>query len=169
MIDGYLTPTGEELATRGTRLVAAIVDGVIIMLIIVPLVILLAMIGLDLGEGLLANVVSTIFGIVAFSLVHGLLLISRGQTIGKMLFGIQIVDQESGKLLPPVRVLVIRYFWMMPLSVLTWFVPVLGTLVGLAGLVDALMIFNTDRLCLHDRLAKSKVVLFTQNRGKLDS
>ena len=89
-------------------------------------------------------------GAVCFLLLHGWLLHHRGQTIGKWLLGIRIVDQRGDRV-SLTRILVRR---LLPVWVVVW-IPYLGTALYL---VDHLFIFNRQRMCLHDLMAGTIVV-----------
>jgi uncharacterized RDD family membrane protein YckC len=101
--------------------------------------------------------------------LNGHLLATRGQTVGKLLTKIQIVDAQSGGLLPFLRVYVYRYLWMLPLVFVVALIP--GTvddgLVNVVAIIDALFIFGAARRCLHDYIAGSKVVLYQAHRQRV--
>jgi uncharacterized RDD family membrane protein YckC len=88
--------------------------------------------------------------IMAFFVLHGFLLHQYGQTIGKRMLGIAIVTRDNQKpaFLP---MIVQRYLsqWLMGM------VPAIGLLLRLA---DILAIFRADKRCIHDHLAKTKVI-----------
>ncbi len=90
------------------------------------------------------------FPYMAFFAMHGYLLSRYGQTIGKRMMGIAIVtlDNRVPAFFPLVAQ---RYFtqW------LAGMVPVIGVLLRL---VDILAIFRPDRRCIHDHIAKTKVI-----------
>ncbi|WP_044875375.1 RDD family protein [Pseudomonas sp. LFM046] len=141
------------LASRWTRLGAALIDGLIMSLATVPVAYLsgsfaAAQQGIEpsLGQQLLSLVV----GLAAFLLVNGHFLKNYGQTLGKRLLKIAIVDLD-GKVPELVGLLLKRYlvWW------LVVYVPIVGMLVVLA---DYLFIFRSDRRCLHDLLAGTRVV-----------
>lgn len=90
-------------------------------------------------------------GFGVFLLVHGFLLASRGQTVGKLLTGIRIVDYESNELLPFLKLVSLRY---LPLRLVAM-IPVVG---GILVLLDVLLIFGPERRCIHDLIAGTKVV-----------
>jgi len=119
--------------------------------------------------GVLEQIAMSLLGMAVMLALNGYLLFTRGQSIGKMLTKIQIVDARNGELLPFLRVYVYRYLWMLPVVVVAAIIP--GTvddlLVNVVALVDALMIFTADRRCLHDYIAGSKVVLYQANRQKV--
>ena len=118
-------PPRDELAGRSTRLAAAIVDGVLLMAILIPVQMATGyMTRVGLHEvGLLEEMVMSLLGILVALFLNGYLLYTRGQTIGKALTRIQIVDYETGRLLPFLRVYVYRYLWMLPLTLAVPFIP----------------------------------------------
>ncbi len=164
-------PTGDQLAGRFTRLSAVMVDGILLLAILMPVQILTGYReGVTIQQaGWLEQIAMSLLGIMVMLMLNGYLLFTRGQTIGKMLTGIQIVDFTSGRLLPFWRVYVFRYLWMLPLVLIVALIP--GTvddlLINIVFLIDALMIFGANRRCLHDLIAGSKVVLYKTNRQPL--
>lgn len=86
---------------------------------------------------------------VVFLVFNGLLLVQRGQTIGKLLLSIRIVMEDASPLMP--RTLVIRY----GVYFLGNLIPVVG---AVFGLVNVLFIFGERKQCLHDRVANTIVV-----------
>jgi uncharacterized RDD family membrane protein YckC len=142
------------LAGRGSRFAAALIDGLISIAITLPLQFKLGvykdfpdMSSFGFGE----KAAWGLGGFVLWTALHGYLLATRSQTIGKRLVGIQIVNVSDGRPTPFSRVLFARFF---PVAVVSN-IPFLG---GLASLVDALFIFADDRRCLHDHIAGTKVV-----------
>ncbi len=97
----YQSPTIEstmpfelELASRLTRLGARLVDGLIGMVLSLPV-----MLSTDYIQRVQVQQVSFFEiilwgfgGLVVYVLLHGYFLATRGQTLGKMLLGIRIVD-----------------------------------------------------------------------------
>ena len=160
--DPFPTASGPILAGRFTRFAAAIVDGLIVMAIVVPVQIMTGFTGRVMaGEAsLVEQLVMSGFGMIAFLVPHGYLLLTRGQTIGKMLTRIRIVDHDTEELLPPMRVYVARYLWTLPfvLAVIVIPGPSDDMLVNVLILIDVLLIFGASRRCIHDYLAGSKVV-----------
>ncbi len=151
-----------QLATRGTRLAAAMIDGVLMLIFVLPLQIFSGF-TTRVIEGdvtILEQVVMSFAGWVVFLVLFGYTLATRGQTIGKLLLGIRIVDAETGQLMSFGRVYGLRYLWSLPLVAIAIFIPgtVDDNLINIAMLVDSLMIFRSDRRCLHDLIAGSKVV-----------
>ena len=87
---------------------------------------------------------------IIFFVLHGFLLQQYGQTIGKRIMGIAIVTMDNQK--PAFFMLIVQRYlsqWVMGM------VPVIGILLRLA---DILAIYRPDRRCIHDHLAKTKVI-----------
>jgi uncharacterized RDD family membrane protein YckC len=158
----YAPPTAEvadvsadgvaELAGRGTRLVAVIVDGLIQGAIYWVLTIM-AFKSLNpragnVGMGIVVG--QLVLGFVLFMLIQGYLLHTEGQTIGKKLLGLRIV-RSDGERATLGRLLGLRYLvgWVLVL------IPFLGMIYAL---VDCLLIFRDSRKCLHDNIADTIVV-----------
>ena len=147
-------PAEQQLADRGMRLVAAIIDSIILIIIILPLMFF---------GGYFANIMTgqeppfatqllwAAIGFVVFVLVQGIPLNATGQTWGKKLLKMKIVDLDGNK--PPLaKLLALRY---LPTQAITT-VPFVGPLYGL---VNVLFIFGEDRRCLHDKIAGTRVVV----------
>lgn len=141
-----------NLADRGTRFVAKLLDGFIGMAITMPLMLLTGYWGraMEQQAGAMEMILFTLGGFVVYYLIHGYLLANKGQTVGKMLMGIRIEDYNTGQLIPMGRMVGLRDLPVMLLSV----VPILNLL----GIVDTLFIFRKDRRCVHDLIGKTKVV-----------
>lgn len=73
--------------------------------------------------GIVEQFLMALLGIGVMLALNGYLLFTRGQSIGKLLTKIQIVDFESGGLLPFLRVFVFRYLWTLPLLVVVMLIP----------------------------------------------
>lgn len=91
-----------------------------------------------------------LFPVIAFFPLHGYLLSRYGQTIGKRIVGIAIVTMDNR--VPPFFQLITQRY--LPQWVVGY-IPLLGALLRL---VDILAIFRPDRRCIHDHLAKTKVI-----------
>lgn len=148
-----------ELADRSTRLLGAIIDGLLIMAIVLPW---------KYFSGYWAEVMSghiTLnnqlqdagIGMLAYLLLNGSLLARQGQTLGKRLLGMRIVSVKDGQILPFWKILFLRYIPMVLLSETPLTMMLFGQ-ISLIGSVDPLLIFRKDRRCLHDHLAGSKVI-----------
>ncbi len=145
---------GIELASRWQRLGAALLDTIFNLIFIGPMMFAFGIFdyslrgeeppfSLTLGLGAI--------GFVVFVLLHGYFLKRDGQTIGKKIIGIRIADLDDGQ--PQFsRIIVLRY---LPISAVA-LIPFVGQLLSV---IDALFIFRSDRRCIHDRIAGTKVVL----------
>lgn len=164
--------TEEPLANRGTRFAGALIDGILISAIILPVFFSSGYMERAMKQqvGTLELLAMSLMGVLVMLAFNGYLLYKRGQTIGKFLLKIQIVDQASNKLLPFVRVYVFRYLWTLPLSIIFILIPgqTDDQLLTVLVWIDAAFIFGAAKLCLHDRIAGSKVVLFRPNRARLN-
>ena len=143
---------GTALAGRGVRLGAAIVDGLIMMALVMPILFLTGyfekvMAG-QVGIGTI--VLYGLMGLALFVVVQGMPLSRYGQTWGKRLLKIRIADLQGAK--PSLATLLLKRY--LPVQVASS-VPVIG---GLLVLVDSLMIFRDDRRCAHDLIAGTQVV-----------
>ena len=127
-----------ELADRGERLGAIILDGLIFALMVyVPLFVTAGYFGLNLWA---------FAGFIVCLVINYRLLSRNGQSIGKKLLNIKVVRPDGS------RASLARVFWVR--SVLN---GVLGV-VPLYTIVDFLFIFGEARRCLHDRLADTIVI-----------
>jgi uncharacterized RDD family membrane protein YckC len=151
---GDAQSTEQVLAGRGMRLVASIIDTLILMVLVIPVMLvggLFAMVMSGEEPGFGTTVMIAVASFVLFVIVQGYPLSATGQTWGKKALGMKIVDlagnkPEFGKLIG------LRYLT-------TWVigaVPVLGTIYQF---VNVLFIFGDDRRCIHDKIAGTRVVM----------
>jgi uncharacterized RDD family membrane protein YckC len=139
------------LADRGTRLGAAILDGLIFAgLVYLPLMVTL---GLNTAAGENGSDTMVLIGsalaMMGFVVWIGLTIryvLRNGQSIAKKITGIKVVRRDGS----PVNLG--RLFWMRNVAngILS-FIP-------LYGLVEILFIFSESRQCIHDKLADTIVV-----------
>ena len=148
-------PRVNELASRWARFAAAIIDAVILSIVIIPLSYYFGVFdGLQetppKEPSLLYAIPMVAANIMLYAVVNWSLLKQRGQTVGKSILGIKIVNM-NGEILRPDRVILNRYtpYALIPL------VPFIGTLASVIGL---LLIFGKERRCLHDHIASTRVV-----------
>ena len=143
-----------ENATRLQRLGASMLDGIIIMLVTMPAMYFTG--GFDgVSEGVQPSLAYSLaigaLGLFVFLIVNGKLLINNGQTIGKKILGIKIVDL-NGELPTVKRNLLKRYA--------VYFIPGQIPIAGqLFSIVNILFIFGKQKRCLHDHIAGTKVVV----------
>jgi uncharacterized RDD family membrane protein YckC len=138
------------LADPGTRLGAAILDGIIFLaMIYIPLVIGFSLkanghIGPIVGEALGGFL--AVAGLVTWLCLTIIFVSRNGQSIAKKLLGIKVVCTDGS----PASVFQIIFLR-----------NVLNTVLGLVpfyGFVDALFIFGEKRQCIHDKLAGTIVI-----------
>ena len=83
----------------------------------------------------------------AVPIAQAVMLNRSGQTFGKKIMHIRIVDVSTNRNAGFVRTVLVRFF----LNGILVFVP-------FYGIVDSMFIFSDSRRCLHDRLADTKVI-----------
>ncbi len=143
----------KPLASRWARLGASIIDSVIMMLFVMPVMYFTG--GFDgIASGVQPGFVYMfsmgILSFIVFFVINYRFLIANGQTIGKKVLDIKIVDLNGN--VPAFQPqLLIRY----AVYVLPGQIPVVGTLFSL---VNVLFIFGKEKRCIHDLAAKTKVV-----------
>ncbi len=148
-----------ELADRGSRLAAKILDGVFAAVLafacacaaffIVPVF------GLEDPDEQTNTAIGLMFvAIIGSSLViltwNAVWISKYGQTIGKRVLRIKIV-RTNGSRVSLLRVIFLRW---LPFAAIG-FIPIIGFLVNL---LDPLMIFSASQRCLHDLIADTDVV-----------
>lgn len=151
-------PDTSQLAGRGTRLLAVILDHLITVGFVLPGLILLGAAGAFSGDretvatGLaVAGGGLAAVGGLALLVIQIWLLTTRGQTLGKRLMSVKIVKHEDGTNPGFVSAVLLRYV----VNGLISAVPGIGNLYALA---DVLFIFRDDRRCIHDFIAGTSVV-----------
>ena len=145
---------GLELAGRGVRLLACILDGVIAFLMIyLPALIVMVATGqidlstssVDFTPASLAGLLCLI-GFIAWLWITALLVARNGQTLGKRVLEIKVV-RSDGSPASLSRIFVLR-------NLLNWLLGIIPLYV----LVDHLFIFGVRQQCIHDLLADTIVV-----------
>ena len=146
-----------ELAGRGARLIAAILDSIIMgLMVYVPALAVMAATGglaqLDRPESEIDPSVLTLpivvgcIGAIAWAWITLLLVARHGQTMAKRVLDIKVVRSDGSKA---------------SLGRIFWLRNVVNGLLGvipLYGLVDILFIFGERRQCIHDLIADTIVV-----------
>jgi uncharacterized RDD family membrane protein YckC len=147
-------PERNVLADRWLRLGGAMLDGLLMMLIFMPMMWFGGYFArLMRGEqpDFFEQASWAALGFLVFVLVQGFPLHATGQTWGKKLLKMKIVGLDGEK--PGLgRLLALRYLPLRAMSL----VPVVGQIYAL---VDVLLIFGDERRCLHDRIAGTRVVM----------
>lgn len=142
-----------ELAERGTRLVAVIVDGLATLVPIACMGAIGAAVASAADGEDVAEVVAVFcfvlggIGSFAVAIYNMVLTANTGETIGKRMFRIRVVKESDGS--PPgfVHGVLLR----------NWVMILLNN-VPFVGLIDVLMIFGDKRQCLHDMIASTRVI-----------
>jgi uncharacterized RDD family membrane protein YckC len=158
-----------SLAERGSRLLAASIDELILLAISLPVVfgaitplvtrvesgtvdlesldtttVLRSMVG---GPG----TTITVLALIAWCIITAWLVAANGQSIGKRLVGIKVV-RTDGSRASFARIFLLRNV----VNGLPTLLPYVGWLYQL--IIDPLMIYQDSRQCLHDKIADTIVV-----------
>ena len=158
--------TTDELATISNRVLAVIIDSLLLMACYLPF---LSGLNYDfdkitatagdmdkmtqLAQSVpehLSSMSSLMF--LALFAVQLVLLLRKGQTIGKLVTGIRIVDVQSRRLASATNIILWRSLVTSALYVL----PMVGPIILIADFV--IMVTNKQRRSLHDKFAKTMVV-----------
>ena len=169
-------PDEVELATILQRILARVIDSLILgvaQFFIVVILILVVFFGGGFHEQNLENLFSTraddlalitfnlfdpiIWGSIIvthalFLALHGVLLHRYGQTIGKRLLKIAMVDADTHEIVPLPRLFVLRY--------LIWDIPALffNLINWIIRIIDLCFAFRENRRTLHDMTANTIVI-----------
>lgn len=145
-------------ATLGDRLGGAILDGLIGFAAALPGlgVMFLPQItgGMNMGgreAGSILGFLLVICGVLAVAGYQWYLISTTGQSIGKKVVGTRIVDFDNGSNPGFVRAVILRL----------WVPGAIGGVPGIGGcfgLINILWIFGSERRCLHDLIANTRVI-----------
>ena len=144
--------TTANLATRWQRLWASIIDSITVMFITLPIMYFTGMFDMvaeGRQPGLLYSLGIGLAGIAFFALINYQALTTKGQTIGKKVLGIKIVDLDES--LPSGKSLLTRYVAYFGFGQ----IPIAGPLISI---INILFIFGKEKRCGHDYLGKTKVI-----------
>ena len=144
-----------ELSSRMNRLLAQIVDGAVAIIFYLPFLYYGLENGLiNLDDGAYNDStyeLITGFGLWIIILAINIRLLKKyGQTIGKRFVYIKIVNDDNSQ--PTLKELLLKR------QLLQWgayYIPVIGFFLYI---IDSLFIFGKSRTCIHDKIAKTKVV-----------
>ena len=144
-------PSAETaLASRGSRLAAVCLDTVVQLAVVWAVGLLLPWRIFDANPSLGRLMANAGVGVLIFLVLQGYLLVSRGQTVGKIMLSLRIV-RSDGSRVGAARILGLRYI----LGYLLAALPLVGMLYAV---LDSLLIFRGSRKCLHDQIADTIVV-----------
>ncbi|TWU38986.1 RDD family protein [Novipirellula aureliae] len=156
---GYSNPH-PPLATRVERFVGSLIDSCLTILVFftvgIPLFFAIAYFGVEFdfdrpAFDFYGDLVAALFAAVFFIIINGYLLATKGQTVGKLVMKTQIVSEETDRILPLGRLLLLRY-------VTIWIASGLPVVGGFINLANALAIFRANHKCIHDDIAGTKVI-----------
>ena len=146
-------PLAERLAGRGRRLVATLIDMVLVPALSVLLIMITGV--MEHAEdyrNAMWVLWAFLLAVLSYLLLNGYWLFTRGQTVGKRVMRIAIVDAASGERAP---------FWKL-IGIRALAFPLLFTVISpfLAWLpiVDHLFVLRKNRRCVHDLAAGTSVV-----------
>lgn len=142
-----------QLASRLARFGASFVDGLVMLVVILPMMYLMGVFnsiasGKEPSMGIMFLI--AVVGYVVFAAINYAPLKKNGQTVGKKVANIRIADMQGNK--PDVGTILLKRY--LPVQFVGQ-VPVIG---GLASLIDILFIFRKDRRCVHDLIAGTQVI-----------
>ena len=152
-----------EVPSPVRRIVATIVDVFVVLAVLT--VLQLAVIQYDqiLGERLWAfeSMLADWVALLLFFVLNLFALLSNGQTIGKSVTGLRIVNAIDSERMSIFRLIVMRYLWIIPLLAVTSLCPKLtrDLLITMILSIEFLWgMSNKNQRCLHDYLAGTQVV-----------
>lgn len=146
------TPDGQVLATRGQRYAAAMIDGLLVMALVLPMAFAMgAFENPEANSSMLTPMIMGGGGFLVTLVVQGYFLATRAQTLGKMALKIKIVTLD-GNNADLKRIVLLR---ILPVTLVSA-IPVIG---GVLSMADPLFIFRDDHRCIHDHIAGTRVVV----------
>lgn len=152
-----------QLGGRWARLGAAFVDGCLMVAAQTPFILAAAKVVMEAmqsgGRPDPVAMQASIAGLRALAypyvgaliVLQAILIATRSQSVGKILFSLRIVRAPDGSKANFVRAFLLRT----GVPILIQLIPILGFLFWL---VDTCFIFRADRRCVHDLMAGTKVV-----------
>jgi len=140
-------------ASRTDRFGAALIDGIIMIVIAIPIMYLTGFfdkISNGIQPSFTYSLLMGLMGILIFILVNGKLLSKSGQTIGKRAVGIKIVTLNGE--LPEIKDHLLKRYGV---YFLLGNIPIIGQFLSL---VNILLILGSQKRCGHDLIAGTTVV-----------
>ena len=145
-------PPMAELASRGRRLMAVLVDWVVSILLAIPgVIVAIGPVFNGSEEPDPLGIVLIGLAMILLTIVQAVLISKRGQSIGKIALGIRIAHSVDGSNPGFLKGFLIRTF----VPQIIYQVPLLGFLFLL---VDSCFIFSERRQCIHDLMAETVVL-----------
>ncbi len=140
----------DNLASRWSRLFAAIIDSFLIGGIVFGIAFATSLMTFDAPMGWTTQVILFVVFVIVYIAINGHFLSKYGQTVGKRLLSIKVV-MADGSPASFSQLVFVRYLIMATITQ----VPFIGSVIGL---VDSIMIFGEKKQTLHDRIANTKVI-----------
>ena len=148
---------GPALAGLGQRFGGAFIDGLLMLPLVLGMLYFVSTSAVPGGAQpevpIMVTLIFVPISMAWFLILNGYLLATKGQTIGKLAVGTQIVDAQTGQIVPLLPLFLKRNISMQALAL----IPLVGNFIAL---IDALMIFRASRKCLHDEIAGTKVIVY---------
>ncbi|WP_019673482.1 RDD family protein [Psychrobacter lutiphocae] len=162
------------LANVGSRIAAVIIDQILAVLCMLPILsglnfdfeqlqqaatdtVLITQLAESIPQHL--ALMSTVL-ILALFATQIFMLIRRGQSIGKLILGIRILDIQSKQVPSVTNIILMRTI----LTNVAYNIPTIGVVILIVDFV--MMVSNKQRMSLHDKIAKTIVVKATPNQLK---
>jgi uncharacterized RDD family membrane protein YckC len=140
-----------NLAERGTRLGAVLLDCLALLICLLPGFVVLMAGGDDNDTTkVIGGLLITVF-FLALAIVQIYMLTTRGQSIGKRIVGVKIVKYADSSSPGFVHACLLRAI----VPSLIGGIPIVG---GIFSIVNICFIFGEERRCIHDLIAGTKVV-----------
>jgi uncharacterized RDD family membrane protein YckC len=136
-----------ELADRGTRLAAAMLDTLIVgAMVYLPIIVGSLFVSSENETALVAGIGLAFVGFVVWAWLTVLNVLRNGQSIGKKMLDIRVVRSDGS------AISLGRWFW------LRNFVNGVLGMIPLYSFIEVLFIFGESRQCLHDKIADTIVI-----------
>ena len=141
------------LATRWSRLWSSLIDSLTIMAVSIPTMYFtggLELIIQGIQPSFIYNISIAALSITVFFIINFKLLKNQGQTIGKKILKIKIIDLNGN--LPDFNTQILKRY-------ATYFLPGQIPVAGqIFSLINILFIFGKKKRCIHDFVAATKVI-----------
>lgn len=158
-------PGPHNYASLGERFLGKLIDGLIMIPVQIVLVLILAtvfaqnaaaggVVAFAGGFGIIGTIVLGLLIMVCYIAIQWTFWKASSQSIGKKVMKTQVVNLDG----TPASVETIAFNRYALITVITLIPFFIGSIIGLVGI---LLIFRKDRNCLHDDLAKTRVIKLT--------
>ena len=162
MINSNFNEIEFTLGGKIERFAAYVIDSLVALLAILPLGIPFLLAINDFSNGSMESINSIsiesnrnftlgVFLIIIQFFIQGYLITTRGQSIGKIIMSLRIVNAIDGTNPGFFKAFLVRF-------ILTQIITSIPTIGALYFIIDPLFIFRNDRRCIHDLMAKTIVV-----------